>query len=168
MKYITQVNNRTYHIEVNGDGSVTVDGERHAVQWQRFGAAPRLSLLLGAQSYDVVLLDHADHWDVLVAGERHQVQVLDELAYRVAQARHSAQATAGVVTVASPMPGLVLRVLVEEGARVERGEKLVILESMKMENELRAPRAGRVLKVAARPGASVEKGQALITIGDAG
>jgi biotin carboxyl carrier protein len=92
--------------------------------------------------------------------------VLDELAYRVAQAQKSAQSATGTAVITSPMPGLVLKVLVDEGAIVDEGEKVIILESMKMENELRAPRAGIVQKVYVTGGESVEKDHKLLTIGD--
>jgi biotin carboxyl carrier protein len=68
--------------------------------------------------------------------------------------------------VKAPMPGLIIRVLVEVGDTVERNEKVVILESMKMENELRSPREGVVTAVRVTPGASVEKDQILILISD--
>ena len=75
-------------------------------------------------------------------------------------------ADSGEIVIRSPMPGLVLDVLVEEGDEVESGEKIVILESMKMENELRASRPGVVLRVLTEKGASVEKDQDLVVIGD--
>jgi biotin carboxyl carrier protein len=64
------------------------------------------------------------------------------------------------------MPGLIIAVLVEEGQVVQKGDQIIILESMKMENELRSPRAGLVKQIMIEPGTSVEKDQALVSIGD--
>ena len=71
-------------------------------------------------------------------------------------------AVAGVLT--APMPGLVVRVLVAVGERVEAGAGLIVIEAMKMENELKAPAAGTVRRVLAGPGASVEKGAVLMEL----
>ncbi len=75
-----------------------------------------------------------------------------------------AAAASGPVTVKSPMPGRVVKVLVAPGARVASGQSVVVVEAMKMENELRAPRAGTVLDVRCAEGATVEAGQDLVTL----
>ena len=72
----------------------------------------------------------------------------------------------GEAVVKSPMPGLIISVPVQEGQEVEKGDRIVILESMKMENELHSPRSGIVKHVYVVEGDSVEKGQLLATIGD--
>jgi pyruvate carboxylase subunit B len=72
----------------------------------------------------------------------------------------------GEATVKSPMPGLIISVPVREGQEVEKGDKVIILESMKMENELHSPRNGIVNHVYVEEGDSVEKDQLLATIGD--
>jgi biotin carboxyl carrier protein len=64
------------------------------------------------------------------------------------------------------MPGLIIAVTVQPGQEVKKGDKVIILESMKMENELRSPRDGVVHHVYVEPGAGVEKDQMLVTIGD--
>ena len=68
----------------------------------------------------------------------------------------------GLAVLKAPMPGLVVRVQVEAGATVSSGAGLVVLEAMKMENELRATTAGTVRVVRVRPGEAVEKGQVLV------
>ncbi|MCA9875145.1 MAG: acetyl-CoA carboxylase biotin carboxyl carrier protein subunit, partial [Anaerolineales bacterium] len=86
--------------------------------------------------------------------------------YRLAQARATGLYMGHETAVKAPMPGLIIRVLVEVGDTVERNEKVVILESMKMENELRTPREGVITAVNVSAGAGVEKDQILIVIGD--
>jgi biotin carboxyl carrier protein len=70
----------------------------------------------------------------------------------------------GRVTIAAPMPGRVVRVLAAAGEEVEARQPIVVVEAMKMENELRAPRAGRIAEIAVAPGTSVEAGRILAVI----
>ena len=100
------------------------------------------------------------------------------VAAEVAEARSAAVAAlaqqaqrahaAGPVTVKSPMPGRVVKILVRAGERVPAGQALVVVEAMKMENELRAPRAGTVREIRAAEGAAVEAGQDLVVLEPAG
>ena len=105
-------------------------------------------------------------YEVQILGEMYQVQVQDERTYRLAQARGKISDTHGETAIKSPMPGIILKVLKEEGQPVTKGEKVIILESMKMENELRSPRDGVIHHISIAAGTSVEKGQVLVTIGD--
>jgi biotin carboxyl carrier protein len=75
--------------------------------------------------------------------------------------------TSGAAALKSPLPRNIIAVPGEPGQTVKKGDQVIILESMKMENELRSPRDGLVLRVLVAPGASVEKDQVLVTVGDA-
>src|SRR5581483_11677857 len=97
-------------------------------------------------------------------GVPYSVTVQDERAARLASLAAAASHPHTAVTLAAPMPGLVVRVNVAAGASVQKGEPLVVLQAMKMENELGAPRAGVVTRVAAQPGQTVEQGQALVVL----
>jgi biotin carboxyl carrier protein len=77
-------------------------------------------------------------------------------------------AAAGPTTVKSPMPGRVVKVLVRAGDRITAGQPVVVVEAMKMENELRAPRAGTVKEIRCAEGAAVESGQDLVVVEAAG
>jgi biotin carboxyl carrier protein len=92
------------------------------------------------------------------------VLVQDERAFRLAKERGSSFEVSGDAIIKSPMPGLIIDILVDVGQSVKKGEQIVVLESMKMENELRSPRDGVVSHIYVTPGAGVEKGQALVTI----
>jgi pyruvate carboxylase subunit B len=103
-------------------------------------------------------------WMVSVQGERQEVEVVDE---RTASARRTAArraVQAGPVALKAPMPGRVARVLVAPGQEVSAGDGLVVLEAMKMENELKAAGPGIVERVAVRPGQTVEKGELLVAL----
>lgn len=102
---------------------------------------------------------------MLIEGELYTVNVQDERAYRLDRMRTSGLTVDGEAIVALPMPGIIVAVPVAVGDVVKHGQKVVILESMKMENELRAPCDGVVTHVHVSPGASVEKDQPLFYIG---
>lgn len=166
MKYITIVNEQEFTIEIDHDDEIRVNGAVYAIDFESLPDAGVLSLLINRRSIQAVVERQEDLWQVLIAGEIYEVLVQDERAYRLSQARGKLAVVTGDAVVKSPMPGLVLKTPVEQGAFVEKGQTLIILESMKMENELKAPRAGRISRVHVSAGANVEKGQALITVSD--
>ena len=90
----------------------------------------------------------------------------DERSRRLASARGDLGTAEGDAAIRSPMPGIVIAVSVSEGQPVSKGDKVVILESMKMENELRSPRDGVVSQVKVEAGANVEKDQILVVVTD--
>lgn len=166
MKYFSRINDKEFIIEIDQENQVLVNGEAYAIDFQKLPDSGVVSLLLNHRSLEAVVDEREDYWEVLVEGELYNVQVQDERAFRLAQARGTGLDTGSEAGVKAPMPGLIIRVLVAEGDMVENNEKVVILESMKMENELRAPREGVVTAVSVQAGASVEKGQVLVVIGD--
>ncbi|MBK8988090.1 MAG: acetyl-CoA carboxylase biotin carboxyl carrier protein subunit [Chloroflexi bacterium] len=166
MKYYTKVNEKEYIIEIGQDDEIVVNDKQYAIDFRRLAQGGTVSLLLNNRSLEAVVDERDDHWEVLTEGELYNVSVQDERAYRLAQARGTGLDMGHEAVVKAPMPGLIIRVLVAEGDTVERNEKVVILESMKMENELRAPREGLVTAVHVSAGSSVEKDQVLIVIGD--
>ena len=101
---------------------------------------------------------------LVIDGFRYEVEALDE---RTRAIRDLTAATAGPVGPAplvAPMPGLIVRVSVQPGDRVQPGQGLVVMEAMKMENELRTQAGGTVKAVLVQPGAAVEKGARLVEL----
>jgi biotin carboxyl carrier protein len=166
MKYFATVNDEEFVIEIDHEDRILVNGEPYDIDFQQMPEAGVASLLLNHRSLEAYVEEREDAWEVLIQGELYMVQVEDERAHRLSQARGTATAVTGEATVNSPMPGIIIAVPVAEGDEVEKGDKVIILESMKMENELTAPRAGVVTRVHVAAGASVEKGQVLVVIGD--
>lgn len=167
MKYITRVNEQEFVIEIDQDDVITVNGERHGIDFHELSEGGTLSLLIDHRSLEAIVEERDDAWEVLLHGELYTVQVQDERAYRLAQARGQLSDASEAVVIRSPMPGLILNVLVKEGEHISQGQTVVILESMKMENELRAGRDGVVTRVHVNTGDSVEKNQELVAVGDA-
>jgi biotin carboxyl carrier protein len=166
MKYITTVNDQQYSIEIDQEGRITVDGDAFDVDFHSLAEGGILSLILNNHSLEAIVEERDQAWEVLIRGELYSVQVQDERAYRLAMARGVTAEVTGEAAIKSPMPGLIIAVTVEEGQLVSKGDQIVILESMKMENELRSPRDGVVKRLHVQPGASVEKDQLLATIGE--
>lgn len=167
MKYFATVNEQTYEIDIDHHGRLTIDGTEMAADMRLVGGQHLYSLLLDNASYEIVLDSEGEQRNlsgVMVAGLRYVVKVQDERSRRLALVDRSLRAPDGELLIKAPIPGLVLRVPVTPDQEVGEGETLVILEAMKMENELRAPRAGTVHEVRIQPGAQVTLGQVLVTL----
>jgi biotin carboxyl carrier protein len=120
-----------------------------------------VSLLVGGESHEVAIEKRPEGYLVLFPGDAVTV----ELAESARGALAAAHRPPGPARLVAPMPGRVVRVLRERGADVAAGEGLVVIEAMKMENELKSPRAGRVQEVAVREGQAVEAGALLLVVG---
>lgn len=164
MKYLTIINNQQFEIEIQADGRLTVNGHLHEVDFLAIGQS-RYSIIKDLRSLELVIEDTEDGgYDILLGGRRYIGQVLDERALLMANRKGNTKANSGEVH--SPMPGLIVLVTVQLGDLVTEGQTVVILESMKMQNELKAPRAGVVEQVHTVQGKTVEKGALLLHIGD--
>ena len=148
MKYITTVNDHQFEIEINDEVYVTVDGVQHQIDFQAVGNRPLYSLLIGGNSYEAYVEAAEDGWQVLHRGNLYHVQVEDERAQRLAtMGGIRSSFVRGEYQLKAPMPGMVVEIPVEVGRTVSQGELLVILESMKMQNELGSPQAGRISQI---------------------
>jgi biotin carboxyl carrier protein len=163
MKFDASVDGRTLRVEVSGrDGRylVVVDGQ--ALEVDLFdGGRDFVSLLIEGRSHEVGLERRPSGYTVVLADD---VVAVDLAEATRGEAPAMRKAATGPALVQAPMPGKLVRVLVEAGQTVSAGQGLVVVEAMKMENELRAPRAGRVLQVAAREGQTVETGALLVSL----
>jgi biotin carboxyl carrier protein len=158
----------------------TVEGRTIRVEVR--GGEGRYSLSLDASPLEVDFVPSGSHFaSLLVDGESHEVGIEkrpegfliqlpgDAVCVLLAEAARGGAAPArrahGPARLTAPMPGRVVRVLEAPGADVVAGQGLVVIEAMKMENELGSPRAGRVLEVAVREGQAVEAGALLALVG---
>lgn len=138
-----------------------LDGQRVAFQATIIRPGV-LSLLLDGRCYTCVLDQASDGLEVLVQGSRFPFTVQDPRSLRSRGGRGAG--TEGPKAVKAPMPGRVVRVLVEAGAVVEAQQGLVVIEAMKMQNELKSPKAGTVVRVAVAEGETVQAGDVLIVV----
>ena len=163
MKYYTRVDNTEYEVEINGE-SIVLNGEPVNVDLMRSGAAELYSVLFGGRSYEMLVNADRFNYTINVRGVQFQVQVEDERARRMNRARRLPTLPEGELAITAPIPGLVVRVLVVEGDSIEEGQPVVLLEAMKMENELRAMRGGIVKSVLAAAGQRVDQNAPLIIL----
>jgi biotin carboxyl carrier protein len=119
------------------------------------------SILMDGQSHDARVEEIGTATVVTLAGYRFEIQVRDPRRW----SPKSASGAQGTATLTSPMPGKVVRVLIAAGDEVKAGQGILVVEAMKMQNEIKAPRAGKVVSLSAREGATVTAGEALATIG---
>ncbi|HVR70784.1 MAG TPA: biotin/lipoyl-containing protein [Vicinamibacteria bacterium] len=163
MRLEALVDGRIVRVEVNGEGgryTVVLDDRTLAVDARATG--PRgMSLIVDGESHAAGVERRPGGYIVHLREDTLEVDLDDPGTAAAAAPRRAA---AGPVRVAAPMPGRLLRVLVEPGQEVSAGQGLVVMEAMKMENELRAPRAGRVAEVHARERQTVETGALLVIL----
>ncbi|HED65588.1 MAG TPA: biotin/lipoyl-binding protein [Planctomycetes bacterium] len=165
MKYFVNVNGTDHIVELAerlGELSVTLDGEPVDVTYRDVDRLGQVGLFLGDRSYAVSIQGDDERSYVTVAGHLYDVVVEDERERAAHQAERARGAGSGDVK--SVMPGVVLSLLVSEGDEVEEGQPLLILEAMKMQNEICAPSAGRVGRVHVSEGEAVASGAKLVTI----
>lgn len=161
MKYTTIINNRQFEVEILKDGTVMVDGEAHQVDFLSLHES-LYSLVQNTQSVEIAIEEERGNYELLLGGRLYEATVLDQRALLMAQRKGGLTAGSGEVN--SPMPGLIVEVMVNVDDEVTQGQTVVILESMKMQNELKAPCDGTVTAVNCEAGQSVEKGNLLVNI----
>lgn len=162
MIFDASVLGRTLRVEVRGrDGryQVSLDGVLHEV-WASDTAHGFRVFRIGTQSHELGLAREGDGYLVSFPGDSIEVALAES-------ARGGAPAPRrdhGPARLTAPMPGRIVRVLSQQGADVAAGQALVVIEAMKMENELRAPRGGRLLELLVREGQAVEAGALLAVV----
>lgn len=165
-RYVVALAGAEHEVVVGPDGAVAVDGRRRQASLAATGGPGGHSLLIDGASHDV-LAHHAGPgvWELEVGGRAFAVEVLDERAAAVRRLSGAATGPRAVPSLRAPMPGLIVQLPVAEGDAVAAGDRVAVIEAMKMENELRAAADARVAKVLASPGQAVEKDQVLVEFG---
>jgi biotin carboxyl carrier protein len=163
-RFTALVREETHALEVeplaDGRWRVAVDGREHVVDSRQTGRGT-FSLLIDHAATELSVMSRGDEFQVVVGGRSHRLRLLDERALR---RRERGAAGDGAKEIRAAMPGKVVAVLVDAGAAVERGQGVLVLEAMKMENEIGAPRAGTVVEIRVKPGQAVEAGELLARI----
>jgi biotin carboxyl carrier protein len=164
MKYIAIVEGQSYEIEINEAGEILADGVHLPADFMAVAEQSVYSLIFENRSYEGHISPSSQGYEVLLRGKRYTINVEDERARLLRQVGGGQAAAGGEFQLKSPMPGLVIDIPVEEGEEVAKGDNLIILESMKMQNELKAPRDGTVVRINAQPGDSVQQDSILIVL----
>ncbi|HUP90273.1 MAG TPA: biotin/lipoyl-containing protein [Longimicrobiales bacterium] len=163
MRYFVTVGERTFEIELNGD-IAAIDGESVDVTLTQVAGTAVRRLAINSQTHRLVADagEGKGDWDLHLDGFRIAAEVVDERTRAIRAMTAKSGTVTGPRPVKAPMPGMIVRIDVQPGDKVRAGQGVVVIEAMKMENELKAEAAGTVSKIHAEPGTAVEKGTVLI------
>ncbi len=152
---VKEIGENKYEVRIN-DAPYTLDAQ---------SVDPSIySIIMDGKSYEIDI-DYKDSiYQVHYDGKLFKIELMDELKKRMLEKRGGAGGLEGAYTVKSEMPGKVVEVKVKEGDEIKKGDVLLILESMKMQNEIKSPKDGKVTEVFIKGGDTIEAEANLITI----
>ena len=163
MRYTVMVGERAVQVEVSGD-TVRLNGELVHATLSGIPQTPLRNLVLNGHARTFAMLRSDGGWSVQVGGRAWSVGVVDERTQQLRELTGQRPGHAAGGLIRAPMPGLVVRVEVEPGQRLDEGAGVVVLEAMKMENEIATPGPGVVKAVHVKEGQAVEKGAPLVEV----
>jgi len=164
VKYFTTVAGRDYEMDVASTGSalsIDLDGTRYTVDLAAVEEGGKYSVLVDRRSYAVTVDGDGKKLSLIISGHAFQAEVEDERERAAAGIAGAGGPSGGALE--SVMPGIVRQVFVAPGDPVNAGDRLLILEAMKMENEIKAEAAGVVDEVRVEEGNTVDAGTVLMT-----
>lgn len=166
MGFLAKLGDQSYTIEIEEIGKsvyrIAVDGNEFLVDGKKTGRT-NYSLIVDDRSFEIEVDHTEDEYRVLVDGRNYHINLVDERRVRVGGTQSGLELQ-GRQLISVPMPGKIIAVLVSEGDAVEKGQGLVIVEAMKMENEVRSPVTGTVRDIKVKPGDTVEGGAVLVVV----
>jgi pyruvate carboxylase subunit B len=165
LKYFVTVNGRDHEVELVerlGALEVAVDGKPLDFRYEEVDDLGQVVVLREGKSFALSIEGDEARAAVTLAGHFYDVRLEDERERAAHAAERGSAPTGGVVL--SIMPGVVVEILVQKGATVEKGQPLLILSAMKMQNEIAAPADGVVAELHVAPGQAVAAGARLVTL----
>jgi pyruvate carboxylase subunit B len=165
MRYIVDLNGERRELDVEGE-TVTLDGHGILAKVDEIEGTPVRIVTIGSEVHRVIVRRGASKgaYTLWVDGFRFDGEALDERTRTIRDITAVSSKATGPAPVTAPMPGLIVRVNVAIGDAVQAGQGVVVMEAMKMENELRASAPGTVKAVNVQPGKAVEKGTILVEL----
>ena len=166
MKYIVDVNGERHKVALSADSAVYAKDAPVSADLSDIEGTPVRMVRLGTEVFRVVVekREGRGRYFLWVDGYRFDVEALDERRRALRDLSAASAGPSGPAPIVAPMPGLIVRVNVGVGDNVEAGQGVIVMEAMKMENELRATGPGRVKSVEVAPGTAVEKGALLVAL----
>jgi biotin carboxyl carrier protein len=164
-RYRVQVNGKTYDVTLDSKGgalTASIGGKTWEVDLRQYSDTSLVSLLLDNRSLELLVDRHGDTYTILRDTDQYRARVRP--AWAGTSRRSEDAAEASELTIESPLVGMVIEVRATQGQQVQRGEVLMVIEAMKMQNELRAPRAGTVKALRVRAGQKVGAKQPLVVL----
>ena len=169
MKYVVDLNGERHEVQLDGE-DVVIGGEAVKAHLEDIDGTPVRLVTIGREVHRVVARRGTARgsYTLWVDGYRFEGEALDERTRAIRDITAASGKSSGPAPVNAPMPGLVVRVNVAVGDKVQAGQGVVVMEAMKMENELRASSVGIVKAIHAEVGKAVEKGATLVELEAAG
>jgi biotin carboxyl carrier protein len=170
MKLKAQLSGNAHQVSfrlASGSVDVDIDGRHYDLEIRELARGDYL-LFDGSKVYKCRVVQHLDPlsagetFEVVLRGRNYEVALVDPKRLRSAQS--SGGHHAGAAEIVSPMPGKIVRVLVRPGDHVQAGAGVIVVEAMKMQNEMKAPKAGTVVSIETKEGATVNAGDVLAVI----
>jgi len=165
MNYVATIGEKESRVTVEEVGvaryKVTIDGQEHFVDAHQVQSS-LWSILYGADSFEVDVQGKDEEQEVLIAGDCYKFSLMNE--QRKALLRTAGKGGARKAMVTSPMPGKVVKILVAEGEEVKADQGIIVVEAMKMENELKSAVTGKVKEIFVKEGEVVESGAKLLFV----
>ena len=166
MRYVVQLNDERKAVSIDGDRIEYENDPPVHPELSDIEGSPVRMVKIGTHVYRVVARRGQGRgtYTLWVDGYRFETEALDERTRAIRDLSAARAGPTGPAPILAPMPGLIVRVSVKAGDKVDAGQGLVVMEAMKMENELRATAAGTVRSVEVSPGTAVEKGALLVAL----
>ena len=163
MKYRVTVGGRSFEIEVDHDRLVRVNGRSLNVELEQVGGLPLYTLALDGEGHVVFIEEGQDEYRVEVQGEIYPVEVQRQRP-KLANRQIECASAGDCLAIRAPLAGNLISLLAAEGQKVEARQPVAIVESMKMQMEIKAPQAGVVEEVYGPPGRTVGQGEELVVL----
>jgi biotin carboxyl carrier protein len=165
VKYFVRIDETSHEVDVNGD-VLSFDDGTYPVRLEVLDGTPVYLIRIGNDVHRVIARRGAERgsYDLEVDGYRVSIEALDARTRAIRELSRTSGKTARATQLTAPMPGLIVRVAVREGDEVRAGQGVVVMEAMKMENELRIQSAGKVKRIHVGAGAAVERGALLLEL----
>lgn len=163
MKYFVRIGTDEHEVIIDGE-NVSIGGRTVRAHIEDVTGTPLQIVTIGNEVHRALARrgEQRGQYDLSIDGYRFTVEALDERTRAIRELSGASARPAGPAHLLAPMPGLIVRIHVQAGDQVRAGQGLVVMEAMKMENELRATVAGVVRRVVVAPGSAVEKGATLL------
>ncbi len=163
--YTIQINGTEIDVQIDIQNGISIRGRSgYEIDWVEIDPN-RYSLLINGKSFSMTLERSGNSTYIAnINGKEYHCTVEDERSKRLREFISDLSVADGPVEITAPMPGMVIDIAVQEGDSVVENQALVVLEAMKMENEIRSVAKGKIDKIHVQPGQAVEKGQSLATI----
>ena len=164
MKYVAEVDGQEFPVEILDEHHVRFGENILEFDLVAVNGQPLYSLIINKESFEGYIYPDEGSWKVILLGSSYTINIEDEREKRLRKSMGENVIADHEFTLRAPMPGLVIANPVIEGQHVDKGQILVILESMKMQNELRSPFEGTVVRLKIKAGESVQQKQVLLSI----